>query len=87
MEQLLALGQQADGQPSGLEVEVDVEAEMALRQSQLEQLAEAQRVMEQRAQESYEQAQGEYEAKVAKREHYQQQTGRKPRGRAPVPPL
>jgi len=85
VEQLLALGHQADGHPNG--VEVDVEAEIALRQSQLEQLATAQTVLEQRAQERYEQAQAEYEAKVAKRENYQQQTGRKPRGRAPVPPL
>jgi len=87
VEQLLALGQQADGKPSGPEVKVDVEAEMALRQSQLNRLAEAQTVIEQRAQERYEQAQAEYEAKVAKPEHYQQQTGRKPRGRAPVPPF
>lgn len=85
VEQLLALGQQADGTPR--ELEVDIEAEVALRQSQLDRLAEAQTVIEQRAQERYEQVQVEYEAKVARREHYQQQTGRKPRGRAPVPPL
>jgi len=85
VEELLRLGQQADGvKACGT---VDVAAEIARRQQQLERLGEAHQELERRAQERYEREQAEYEAKRAEREAYTQQSGRKPRGRVPAPPL
>jgi len=60
--------------------------EIALRQERLANLALAREVLEARAQEQYEAEKAEYEAKLQKREEKAQQTGRKPRGRAPQPP-
>ena len=84
VEELMALGEQADqvDLPEGLEVEVEV----ALRQERLANLARAKEVLEARAQERYEAEKAEYEAKLREREEKAQQTGRKPRGRAPQPP-
>ena len=82
--ELMALGEQADqvDLPQGLEVEVEI----ALRQERLANLARAKEVLEARAQERYEAEKAEYEAKLREREEKAQQTGRKPRGRAPQPP-
>jgi len=84
VEELMALGEQADqvDLPEGLEVEVEI----ALRQERLANLARAKEVLEARAQERYEAEKTEYEAKLREREEKAQQTGRKPRGRAPQPP-
>jgi transposase len=84
VEELMALGEQADqvDLPEGLEVEVEI----ALRQERLANLARAKEVLEARAQERYEAEKAEYEAKLREREEKAQQTGRKPRGRAPQPP-
>jgi len=85
VENLLRLSHQADGpdMPEG----VDVMAEITRRQEQLEHLAQAHQVLQERAQQRYEQAQSEYAAKMAERDAYTQQTGRKPKGRVPAPPL
>lgn len=84
VEELMALGEQADqvDLPAGLEVEVEI----ALRQERLANLARAKEVLEARAQERYEAEKAEYEAKLREREEKAQRTGRKPRGRAPQPP-
>jgi transposase len=84
VEELMALAEQADqgDLPEGL----DVEAEIALRQERLVNLAQAKATLEARAQERYEAERAEYEAKLREREEKAQQTGRKPRGRAPQPP-
>jgi transposase len=84
VEELLALAEQADqgNLPQGL----DVEVEIALRQERLVNLGHAKAVLEARAQERYEAEKAEYEAKLREREEKAQQTGRKPRGRAPQPP-
>jgi len=84
VEELLALAEQADqgNLPEGLDVAVEV----ALRQERLVNLAQAKAVLEARAQERYEAERAEYEAKLREREEKAQQTGRKPRGRAPQPP-
>jgi transposase len=84
VEELMALGEQADqvDLPEGLEVEVEI----ALRQERLANLVRAKEVLEARAQERYEAEKAEYEAKLREREEKAQQTGRKPRGRAPQPP-
>lgn len=84
VEELMSLGEKADGGelPEGLEIEVEV----ALRQERLANLAQAKAVLEARAQERYEAQKAEYEAKVREREEKACQRGRKPRGRAPQPP-
>jgi hypothetical protein len=66
---------------------LDIEAELAFRQERLLNLAQARAVLEARAQERYEAEQAAYEAKMREREEKAQQTGRKPRGRAPQPPV
>lgn len=85
VEELLALGEQLDQTelPEGLELE----AELAWRQARLLNLAKARAVLEARAQDRYEAERADYEAKQRQREHKAQQTGRKPRGRAPRPPV
>ena len=84
VEELLALGKQADEAelPQGLEIDVEV----AFRQERLVNLAEAKRVLEARAAERYQVELAEYQAKLQAREEKAQETGRKPRGPAPKPP-
>jgi transposase len=84
VEELLALGKQADEAelPQGLEIDVEV----AFRQERLVNLAEAKRVLEARAEERYQVEWAEYQAKLQAREEKAQETGRKPRGPAPKPP-
>jgi transposase len=85
--ELVAMGKQADGKKVVGEVKIDIAAEINRREEQLKNLAEAHNVLQSRAQERYEREQSEYIAKMAQREQYTKQTGRKPRGRVPVPPL
>ena len=82
--ELLTLGEQAE--QSELPDGFDLADEIAFRQGRLVNLAEAKRVLEARAQERFAAEQAEYEAKVQARAAKAQATGRKPRGRAPVPP-
>jgi len=84
VEELLALGQQADEMelPEGLEIGVEV----AFRQERLVNLAEAKRVLEAQAEERYQVELAEYQAKLQAREEKAQETGRKPRGPEPKPP-
>jgi transposase len=85
VEELLILAEQADQAdlPPGL----DFEAEISFRQDRLVNLAQAQRVLEARAQERYELEQAEYEAKLGQRDLNAQASGHKERGRAPQPPV
>jgi transposase len=84
VEELLALGEQADETelPEGLEIDTEV----AFRQERLVNLAEAKRVLEARAGERYQVELAEYQAKLRTREEKAQETGRKPRGPEPKPP-
>jgi len=84
VEELLALGEQADRVelPEGLVIE----DEITFRKNRLTNLVEAKSVLEARAQERYEDELAEYEAKMRVREEKAEQTGHKPRGRAPQPP-
>jgi transposase len=84
VEGLLALGEQADqtAVPEGLVIE----DEIAFREHRLAKLAEARVVLETRARERYEAELAEYEARMKAREEQAQETGHKPRGRAPEPP-
>jgi hypothetical protein len=83
--ELLVLAEQAD--QSDLPPGLDIEAEIRFRQSRLTNLAQAQTVLEARGQERYELEQAEYEAKLRQRELKAQESGHKPRGRAPQPPV
>ena len=84
VEELLALGEQVD------QVELSeglvIEDEITFRKNRLTNLAEAKSVLEARAQERYEAELAEYEAKMRVRKEKAEQTGHKPRGRAPQPP-
>ena len=85
VEELLALGERADGGdlPDGLVVSDEV----ALRKARLTRLAEAKAVIEARAKERDAAEQAEYEAKVREREEKARESGRKPGGRGPTPPI
>lgn len=85
VEELLRLVEQTD--QTELPVGLDIEAEIGFRQDRLVNLAQAKRVLEERAQIRYEAEQAEYEAKVRQREQKVQESGHKPRGRAPQPPV
>ena len=84
VEELLALGKQADERelPEGLEIDVEV----AFRQDRLVNLAEAKRVLEARAEERYQVELAKHQAKLQEREEKARETGRKPRGSKPKPP-
>jgi len=85
VEELLALSEQADQVelPEGMVIK----DEITFRKNRLADLAMAKAVLETRAQERYEAERAEYEAKLRAREEKTRQTGRKPRGRAPQPPV
>jgi transposase len=85
VEALLALGVQADQEP--LPAGLDVASEVALREARLVNLTEAKAVLTARAAERYAAEQAEYEAKLRARAAKAQESGHKPRGRAPEPPV
>lgn len=84
VKELLSLGETTDKAdlPEGLQIE----AEVSLRQKRLANLEQAKAVLEERAKERYEAQRAEYEAKMHEREEKIQQSGHKPRGRAPQAP-
>ena len=82
--QLLALAEMAD--QAVLPEKMDIHDEINRRQQRLEQLAEAKKVLEERAQARYEAEKAEYEAKLHQREVKAAKKGQKPRGRKPKPP-
>jgi transposase len=84
VDELLVLGAQADQTelPEGLAIET----ELVFRQERLFNLAEAKRVLEERAEERYQAELAEHQAKLDAREEQARETGRKPRGPEPKPP-
>ncbi|MCJ7739285.1 MAG: transposase [Anaerolineae bacterium] len=84
VEELLALGEQADETelPEGLEIDTEV----GFRQERLVNLAEAKRILEARAAERYQAELAEYQTKLRAREEKARETGGKPRGPGPKPP-
>jgi transposase len=84
VEELLALGEQADQNP--LPDGLKVETESGFRQERLVNLAEAKRILEVRAAERYQGELAEYQAKMQARAEKAQESGRKPRGPEPKPP-
>ena len=84
VDELFALSEQAEQMslPEGL-ILAD---EIARRQERLANLAQAKAMLEARAQERYQVARAEYEAKIRAREEQAHKTKRKPRGPQPKPP-
>ena len=85
VDELLRLGEAADGPARPDSVEVS--AELDRRRAKLAHLAQAETVLQARAEERYELEQAGYEAKMAERAARQQQSGRKPSGPVPKPPF
>ena len=69
--------------PDGMQVP----EELARREKRLAEIARAKAVIEARAKERHVRERAEYEARVAEREAKAAQTGKKPGGRAPKPPV
>jgi F0F1-type ATP synthase epsilon subunit len=85
VEELIILGQKADG--IKVDEEVDIVAEIARRENRLDNLEKAKQELHSRAQEQYELDKSKYAEKMAEREAYIEKTGKKPRGRVPSPPF
>jgi len=84
--ELLTLGEQADQGELQLPEGLVVRDEIALRQEQLANLAQAKAVLEARAQERFAAEQAEYAAKQREREEKARRTKRRRGGRKPKPP-
>jgi len=82
--QLLAVAEGID--QGSLPEGVDVEFEVALRETRLLNLDEAKSILEARAEERYQAEKAEYDAKMREREEKAKRTGHKPGGRSPKPP-
>ncbi|MDA8248997.1 MAG: IS1182 family transposase [Rhodospirillales bacterium] len=66
---------------------MSIPEELARREKRLAEIARAKAVIEARAKERHARERAEYEAKVAARDARAEQTGRKPSGRVPQPPV
>jgi transposase len=69
--------------PDGL----SIPNELALREKRLAEIARAKAIIEARAKERFARERAEYEAKLAVRDAGAAETGKTPRGRAPLPPV
>ena len=84
--ELLTVGEQTDQGELQLPEGLVIQDEIALRQAQLTNLAQAKAVLAARAQERYVAEQAEYEAKLRNREETARKHHHRPRGRKPQPP-
>ena len=84
--ELFTVGEQADQGEIQLPDDFVIADEIAIRQERLANLAQAKKVLEERAQERYAAEKAEYEAKLCEREAKARQHHRKPKGRTPKPP-
>lgn len=84
--ELFSVGEQADQGELQLPDDFVIADEIAIRQERLANLAQAKRVLEERAQQRYEAEKIEYEAKLRERKEKASQNGRKPKGPEPKPP-
>jgi transposase len=84
--ELMQLGEQADQGEIRLPETLVIQDEITLRQARLENLAQAQAVLEARATERYAVEKVEYDEKVREREAKVRKHRKRPRGRAPQPP-
>jgi len=84
IKELLHKAKQADKEdlPEGM----NIPDELARRESRLEAIAAAKTLIEQRAAERFAKEQQAYEEKLAARNAKEKETGKKPKGRSPIPP-
>jgi transposase len=87
VDELFQLGEQADQGEKQLPDGLVIQDEIAIREERLANLAKAKAVLEARAKERYEAEKAEYEAKLREREKKASRHHRKPKGRAPQPPV
>lgn len=85
VEDLLRQAEDADRceEPDGL----DIPVELARREKRLSAITTAKAEIERRAAERYAEEQADYEKKLTKRKAKEQETGKKPRGKHPKPPV
>ena len=83
-QELLKKAEQADAED---ESEMDIPDELARREDRLAAIKEAKEEIERRALERFEKEQAEYEVKCQQRKDKEAQSGRKPRGPEPKPPV
>jgi transposase len=86
VQELLSLGEQADQGEGELPAGLVLEDELNLRQARLVNLAQARKVLEERANERYAAEKAEYEAKLKERTKKARKRHHKPKGRPPQPP-
>lgn len=86
VQELLSLGEQADQGEVALPKGLVLEDELNLRQARLVNLAQARKVLEERANERYAAEKAEYEAKMKERSKKARKRHHKPKGRPPQPP-
>ena len=84
IEQLMALGQQQDEKDE--QSTDDIPDEIKRRKDRLTQIDTAKKVIEQHRKEAYQEEKAEFDKKQEARKKYENQTGKKPRGRAPKEP-
>jgi transposase len=84
VKKLMELAEAADNEkiPDGM----NLPDEIARREDRINAISEAKAKIEARAKERFEQEQADYQAKVDKREAKSKESGKVPRGKAPVPP-
>jgi transposase len=86
VQELLSLGEQADQGEVALPEGLILEDELNLRQERLVNLAQARKVLEERANERYAAEKAEYEAKMKERTRKARKRHHKPKGRPPKAP-
>jgi transposase len=86
VQELLSLGEQADQGEVTLPEGLVLEDELSLRQERLVNLAQARKVLEERANERYAAEKAEYEAKLKERTKKARKRHHKPKGRPPKAP-
>ena len=86
VQELLNLGEQSDQGEVALPEGLVLEDELNLRQERLVNLAQARKVLEERANERYAAEKAEYEAKVKERTKKARKRHHKPKGRPPKAP-
>jgi transposase len=84
IEQLMAHGQEQDEKED--HSTIDISDEIKRRKDRLAKINTAQKVIEQRRKEAYQEEKGEFDKKQEARDKYEKETGKRPRGKAPKEP-
>ena len=84
IEQLMTLGEQQDEKDE--QSIVDIPNEIKRRKDRLTKINTAQKVIEQRRKDTYQEEKAEFDKKQKARQKYEEETGKKPRGRVPKEP-